>query len=328
MNQIRSQLNTMSSNVKGGYAALPQIGITFDKDGNLQVDSTKLNKALSSNPAGVRGLFATGATSGDSLVSYVRSASSTPAGNYAVNVDQLATQGNVRSVATAGLTIDGTNDQFTVTMNGTTTSVNLTQKTYASTDELAAELQSKLNSSAAFGNAGVGVSVTQQNGFLTLTSNLYGSDSKIVLGGGSAQGTLFGTNAITTDGLDVGGTIGGVTAVGKGQELAAPNGLTVSITGGSTGARGNITFTRGIAVSLDAMLTSALGSKGTLTAATNGLNTSIKDLQDQESKMNDDLAVKKDRYTQQFNTLDGLLTNMQSTMAYMQQQLASLNASK
>ena len=65
-----------------------------------------------------------------------------------------------------------------------------------------------------------------------------------------------------------------------------------------------------------------------VTKYTNGLNTTIKDLQDQESKMNDDLAVKKDRYTQQFNTLDGLLTNMQSTMAYMQQQLASLNASK
>jgi flagellar hook-associated protein 2 len=327
MGQIRSGLNAISSNVKGGFAGLPQIGITFDSSGNLQVDATKLNKALTTNPNGVRGLFATGATTGDSLVSYVRSASTTPAGNYGLNVGQLASQGTVLGGAAAGLTIDSSNDAFTVTVNGTTTTVNLTQQTYSSADALAAELQTKLNSSSAFSEAGVTVSVTQQNGILSLNSSLYGSDSKVVLDGGTAQDTLFGASPTTTDGVDVSGTIGGVSGVGKGRELAAPNGLTVSIMGGSTGERGTITFTRGIAVTLDNLLSKALGTKGTLTAATDGLNRTIKDIQNQESQLNDQLEVKKDRYTQQFNTLDSLLTNMQSTMAYMQQQLASLNSS-
>jgi flagellar hook-associated protein 2 len=327
MGQIRDGLNAMSSSVNGGFAALPQIGITFDRSGDLQVDAAKLQKALASNPAGVRGLFATGASSPDSLISYKTSASSTRAGTYSVNVAQLATKGNVVGSAAANLTIDASNDAFTATVNGVTTTVSLTQQTYASADALAAELQTKLNGSSAFSNGGVTVSVTQSNGVLSLSSNLYGSTSKIALGGGTAQDGLFGSAPTATDGLDVAGAIGGVIATGKGQELAAPNGLTLSIAGGSTGERGNIVFTRGVAVTLDNLLTKALGTKGTLTAATDGLNTTIKDYQAQESKMSDDLEVKKDRYTQQFNTLDGLLTSMQSTMSYLTQQLASLNSS-
>jgi flagellar capping protein FliD len=44
--------------------------------------------------------------------------------------------------------------------------------------------------------------------------------------------------------------------------------------------------------------------------------------------MEKQLEVKEQRYMNQFNTLDGLLTNMQSTMSYLSQQLSALNSNK
>lgn len=326
--QIRNGLSSVVSSVGGSYTGLAQIGITVDRTGQLQVNAAKLQTALQANPVAVRGLFATGGSSKDSLVSYVRSANTTPAGKYNLNVSQLATQANLTGSIPAGLTIDGSNEGFTVSVNGTTTSVSLTQKTYVDAAAMASELQTQLNSSSAFVQGGVTVSVTESSGVLSITSNLYGSASKIALGGGTAQNMLFGTAAATIDGLDVAGTLGTSSAIGNGKELTSSNGLAVSIAGGATGDRGDVIFTRGIAVSLDALLGKALGNKGTLTSATNGLQSDVKDIGAQRVKLTAQLELKEKRYTTQFNTLDGLLTSMQSTMSYLAQQLASLNNNK
>jgi flagellar hook-associated protein 2 len=56
-------------------------------------------------------------------------------------------------------------------------------------------------------------------------------------------------------------------------------------------------------------------------------NAEIKQNAVQRDKITADLAVKKARYTQQFNSLDQLISSMQSTMSYLSQQLSSLNSS-
>lgn len=327
MGQIRDGLSSVMKSAGGSYTALAQIGITVDRTGQLTLNSSKLNTALESNPLGVRGLFATGGHSKDSLINYVRSASSTPAGTYSLNLTQNATQSTAVGSAVANLTIDGTNDALSVTVNGKTASINLTQKTYTDAAALAAEVQTQLNGASGFVSGGVKVSVTESAGVLTLTSNAYGSESKIVLGGGSAQDGLFGVAPVITDGLDVAGTLGGAAAVGKGQELTSSNGLAISVAGGALGDRGDVYFTRGIAVALDSLLSKATGSKGTLSSATEGLQGDVKDIEKQRERLNIQLEAKEKRYLNQFNTLDGLITNMQSTMSYLAQQLSSLNNS-
>jgi len=51
---IRSALNTPQA---GELQTLSKIGVTFEKDGSLKFDATKLTSALASNPAAVKALF-------------------------------------------------------------------------------------------------------------------------------------------------------------------------------------------------------------------------------------------------------------------------------
>jgi flagellar hook-associated protein 2 len=323
--QLRDSLSSVVGGVSGSYHALAQVGVTLGRDGNLSVDSGKLQTALQTNPQAVRSLFATSGYSDDSLVQYTGSTSTTPAGVYDLNVTQLATQGKIVGSAAAALTIDSSNDALTVAVNGVTTSITLNHATYANANALAAELQSKLNGSSPLAAAGILTSITASSGALSITSNRYGSVSKIALAGGNAQSALFGTSPTATDGLDVAGTLGGVTGVADGQKLTHPNGLSIQVSGGSTGARGKVSFGHGIAVQLDTLLGKALGTKGVLSERTDGLNQSVKQIGHDRDQVNAGLVVKQARYQKQFNTLDGLISSMQSTMTYLAQQLNSIS---
>jgi flagellar hook-associated protein 2 len=324
--RIRDALSHVVAGAPGGYTALAQIGITLDRNGALTVDGTKLQKALDKDPLAVQGLFATATKTEDSLVIFVKAGDSTKPGTFAVDVTQLATQGKLAgNTAAANLTIDSTNDTLDLKVNGVTASIKLTQKTYATAAALASEVQSQINGNTALSAASVKVTATESAGVMTITSNNYGSGSKVEYTGGNGIANLFGT-ATSTAGVDVAGKIGPQTAAGNGQQLTSADGLALKITGGSTGARGNVTFMRGIASDLDKLIGNILDAKGgTVPARVNSLQDQVKDIEKQREVINAQLEVKQKRYLDQFNTLDGLLTNMQSTMSYLSQQLASLN---
>ncbi|GAB1394004.1 hypothetical protein MASR1M60_21680 [Rhodocyclaceae bacterium] len=75
----------------------------------------------------------------------------------------------------------------------------------------------------------------------------------------------------------------------------------------------------------DAMLDSKSGS---ITAATDGLNTSIKNLENQRETLSRRLAQIEARYRRQFSSLDTLIASMNQTSSYLSQQLASLPSAK
>ena len=60
--QLRSALTSPQSGSTGDFTMLSNIGVSFQKDGTLTVDASKLDKALSSNMDGVGKLFAGSAT--------------------------------------------------------------------------------------------------------------------------------------------------------------------------------------------------------------------------------------------------------------------------
>jgi len=64
--QIRQALNTPQTGGANDLKVLSEIGISFQKDGTLAIDSTKLNTALTTNLSGVAKLFASanGSTAG------------------------------------------------------------------------------------------------------------------------------------------------------------------------------------------------------------------------------------------------------------------------
>jgi flagellar hook-associated protein 2 len=104
--QIKSVMTkTIASS--GTITSLSQIGVAFQRDGKLALDSTKLTAALSTSFSEIATLFTTSAKATDAQISYTGSTSKTQAGTYAVTVSQLGsslvnTVGTINGVTATG----------------------------------------------------------------------------------------------------------------------------------------------------------------------------------------------------------------------------------
>ncbi len=329
---LRRTLGSALGTPSGSLSTLGQIGVSFQRDGTLTIDSTKLNNAINNNFADLAGLFAATGAASDSLIKFDSSTAATKPGQYAVNVTQVATRGTLAGNAAAGLTItSGVNDQLSLTIDGVDATVTLAAGTYASATALAAEVQTRLNGVSGLSSAGISVAVSQSAGVLTFSSNRYGSASTVALlsGGGSAANDLFGGGSTATAGLDVAGTIDGVSASGTGQYLTAASGssaegLKIQVLGGALGARGTVTATQGYAFQLSQLATGFLASNGSLAARSDGINARIKLNQKQQEALNQRLINIEKRYRAQFTALDTMISRMNQTSNYLTQQLANL----
>ena len=329
-NRVRSMLNTSITGLGGSLTTLSQIGISFQLDGSLALDTSKLQTALSNNSSDIAGLFAAVGSATDSLVSYSGSSAKTSPGNYSLNVSALATQGRTTGSAAIGSStiIANTNDGLTVTVDGISAAVALAAGTYTNA-EIAAQLQSRINGVAAFKTAGISTTVSQSGGVFTITSARYGSASAASITGGNGATNLFGATPTSTAGVDVAGTINGSTAVGAGQNLTGAvgttaEGLKLLINGGTLGARGNISFSQGYAYKMNDLVGKMLGTTGVVSARTDGINRTIKDIDDRRTVLNDRLATIEARYLAQFRALDTLVSKFQNTGNFLTQQLSSL----
>jgi len=330
--QLRGMLGAPIVGTSGALTTLSDVGVSFQKDGTLALNQTKLDSAIASNFSDIAGLFAATGKATDSLVSYTSATSSTKAGNYAVNITQIATLGNTTgnlSVPATGNTI-AASTTMGVTLDGVSASVALTAGTYTNT-QLAAMLQSAINGTSAFSSAGLSVAATiNGSGYMSIVSNKYGlaSNVSITNGTGTAVSSFMGT-ATSTPGVDVAGSIGGATATGSGQTLSAaggdPMGLSVTINSGTTGARGTLNYAQGYAYLLDKWATSSLASGGVLANRTDGIGKSITDIGTQRSALETRLLGIEKRYRAQFSALDVMLTSMNQTSTYLTQQLAQLS---
>lgn len=332
-NQARSILTQKLEFADGGVSSLSDIGVTFQRDGTLAINSSKLDSVLADPTKNVAGLFAIMGVPSDSLVSYAGSSSNTQPGRYGLNITQIATQGTATGSAVLNddatkTTIGNSNNTLTLKLNGVAATITLTAGTYTR-DELVAELQSKINSDASYKALGHKVSVSQSSGVLKLTSTIYGSSSSILVTGGNAASALFGSTTSVT-GVNVAGQIGGIEGTGSGQVLTGAgdaSGLRLLIEGGNTGARGTVGFSKGVAWQLDQTLTQMLGTRGTLASRTEGIDRSVEDIGRQREVLNKRLVDIEKRYRTQFNALDRLVASMQQTSTYLTQQLANLPGS-
>jgi flagellar hook-associated protein 2 len=334
--QIRKLLSSPVPGLGGSLATLSQIGVSFQKDGSLAVDSTKLQSAITSNFSDIAGLLATIGKTTDNMVTYVSSTAASTPGSYPVYISALATQGALTGNVdlNAAPTVIGANTTVSATVDGTSASVALTAGSYTSA-QLAAMVQSAINGTSAFSTLGSKVSASvDSNGYLNIVSSRYGSASNVSLasGTGTSAASLIGvTPPAGIPGVDVAGTINGVAAIGAGQNLSGATGSTVDglkllISGGVAGAaRGTINFSQGYAHQLNNLMAGYLGTSGMISGSTVGINASIKDIAKSRDEMNLRLAATEKRYRAQFTALDVLISNMTTTSTFLTQQLAALN---
>jgi flagellar hook-associated protein 2 len=334
ISSIKSRLNTIFNTplptAGGGLTNLSSIGIAFQKDGTLALDTAKLTTALNDSTKDVSTLFAAVGKSSDSLIRFNNSTTDTKNRIYAVNVTQLATQGRaVGTALTFPLTItSGTNDTLSLKINGITAAVKLTSGTYASATNLAAQIQSNINGTSALSSSKTTVIVSATAGALTIASNLYGSGSTVSTIADTASGSILGTIDYTNGtGLDTNGTIGSVAATGSGQSLIGTGdakGISISVIGGSTGSRGTVNFARGYAYELNNLVGSMLSSNNLIDSRVGGINASITQVGKDRGRVNLHLASIEKSYRTQFTALDGMLSSMNQTSNFLTQQLANL----
>ncbi|WP_019882555.1 MULTISPECIES: flagellar filament capping protein FliD [unclassified Methylophilus] len=223
MVKLKSMLSA-SSPTATTFKTLTDIGVTMGSTGALTLDSTKLQKAITTNVSDVAKLFSPSATSTDPQVTFISSKDDTASGTYAVNITQL-------------------------------------------------------------GGNGV-----------------------------NAIGTINGVTANTT-----GSVLTGVTGNGS-------YGLQLNVTGTATGSRGTVTFSKGLAGELSSLLDGWLDSEGALTTKTDGISSSIKDLNKKADDINAKLPAIEARYRAQYAKLDALLSSLQSTSTNLTSQLAAISA--
>lgn len=306
------------------FTNLTQVGILRQSDGTLGVDTGVLQNALNTNSSDVTALFATIGRPSDPLVSFISAGANTIPGNHILNVTTIATQGKAVGSVVSGTTITaGVNDTLSVTVDGVVTTVTIPAGVYTQSG-LNAAVQSAINGDATLTSLGSTVAVSDTAGVLTVTSNKYGNISGVVVNGGNAAAGLFGA-PVSTAGVDAAGTLDGTPMTGNGQTLTSQDGLAIKVAGGATGPRGSIDFTQGYGFQLSQLAASYLGTKGTITSETNGINSSINAIGDQRNRINTRLVTLEAQYRREFTALEVTISNLQQSSNFLSQQLSALN---
>ena len=335
-NQLRQVLTRVVPGLEdASVRSLADVGITTNfETGSLEFDREEFMAQLKANPDDVTALFAEQGRATDSQVEFVRSGVNTEPGTYDINVTQAATQGTLagNAAATFPVTIDGTNDEFSLLVNGdTSVNLQLTQQTYNSAQDLVDEIQAQLNSNNALNASDGSVQVSLGAGDeLVFSSSTYGSESSVTLSSAESAAT-FGLDAATsTDGLDVAGTIDGRTSEGEGQTLflgensGAASGLQVQILGDQTGSRGSIQFIEGVGERTVDLITNFVGADGAIDTRTESLNRDLERIQENQIRLEERITAYRERLVSQFTAADSLISQLNSTQDFVSQQLAAL----
>jgi flagellar hook-associated protein 2 len=328
--QIRNVLSTTVSQVSSSFQSLAELGITSDKQGLLEVDNRVLDEALSGNADDVASIFTEQGRASDSGITFLSSSSDTQSGFYSVNITQMATQGEITAGTVNSLTIDDSNDTFSVNVDGINSrNITLNQGAFADGAELAAHIQAQINNDATLKAVGSSVTVaydTLNNNF-KITSQKFGDDSSvnIISVDTNTASTLGLEVASGTQGVDVAGTINGQSAEGSGQTLTSisgtSRGMVLAITSGAAGSRGSISLTKGITETLDNLLTSFLADDGFISTREEGFNDELEKITELRQKLDDRVSSLEARLVQQFSAMDALISQLNATSSYLTQQL-------
>lgn len=341
LNGITSQvLGVIAQTLGQGGITAAQAGITLNKNGTISFNAQTFAQLYDQNPSAVTSLFAQSGTFNPSSsayagdVSLVYAGDGTQSGSYQVVVSQSATQATDTGSVLASGTI--TNAETLTVAQGSQSA-----QYAASAGESLSAIAQGLN--AAFAQAGMGMQasvVSSSSGSqLVLTASAYGTQGDFTVtttATGSGQ-TGLAASANTPEsftGLNVAGTINGVTAVGNGQILAAPAtdptlaglSLQVSVSGITTATTiGAFVYSPGVSGQLALIANGATAPvTGSLQARISGIQQQISMLQQQFNGYTPMIQNEQKMLEQEYSKMESQLGSLQSVGSELAGQIAQL----
>ncbi|MCM1129987.1 MAG: flagellar filament capping protein FliD [Alistipes senegalensis] len=331
---LKGMLSQSIAGGEQGYRMLADVGITPNKEGLLEIDSSKLDEALEKNFDAFTAMFAEGGLSTNSSITFEGAEDYAKTGSFDVEVTQVATQGSYSFKLTGdskGLDLTGKDAAartMQVTVDGVTKSITLSEKNYANYKEFASEIQSRINTAFKDTDARVSAEWDEEKSKFVITSSSWGSSSAVKI---SETGGIFDEDSKEpVAGKDVEGTINGVAAIGKGQTLTGASGsdaygIKLKVTGDESNIRGTVSFTQGFAYQFTQLAKSLQGENSAIQSRIDGVNKSIAQVEKEYSNYEERIAKTEEMYRKKFTNLDVLLAQLQSTSTYLTTQLASLS---
>ena len=350
--------NTIRTNILKSITGLPQemrmlsqAGIKFNSSGELTFNESTFNDQIEKNFTNLMNLFKSSGTSNNSRIEFVSSTDMTKisTAGYDVDITKAATQGSFAGVsitnpADTPLTLDSTNNTIRLTLNNITShDIRLDERTYISGEELAQEVEDKINGDSNLTGIGVKVEWVDEGstGHLVIRSNTYGNTSTVTVDAvpsNSAHNLLGLTGGTSETGQNVEGTINGEKATGTGQYLIGDNsnentaGLKLLITLTpeelTAGSEGSVRFIKGMADVLNDKLTTYTDTyNGAIKTKKDSIEASINTYSDKITFMEEQIERKRESLYEQFTAMENALSELQSQQQYLTAMIKSLNSS-
>lgn len=331
--QIKTAMSGTIDALDSGFNALAFAGVSFDREGVLQINESTFSAALNNNLDSVASLFSKGGSSDSSVVNFVNASERTQTGNYQIDITQEATRAQWTFVAQAGGTFDITLDGLSsVTLNAPTDTSDL--------EAYAVELVSTINNSSEISGAGASVSAyVNASNEIVLQSDRFGSGSSLDLSIANSGDPTLAT------GKNVDGTI--TTESGGSVSLAvyadSEDGRKISISDfavaddGDTSMRGlsfevlsnpgatvNFSFAQGFASRLEETINGFFESDaGLISQRFESLNQKNDDYEEKSKKIDARYEMLEMKYRLQFSMLQSIMSNAEATRSQLSAQFSN-----
>lgn len=325
-NRLRSALTDAVPGV-GSFNALTNIGVRTKLDGTLEIIEKEFSAAMQNQYGKVADLFAqtTRSSSGSLAVSVGSYAGKTVPGTYEAVVTTAPSKGKVVA-DTAFSSFDTASTpagdfSFSVNVDGVSSDTLTLQGNFTSVDELKTALQGLINNDSAIKEANIAIDVqVGSGGVIELVSREFGSDSKVRItsaGADFASATGLSPSSVTSNGVDVAGTINGVAAFGAGNVLLPKldtdaYGLNLQVDEGATGTF-SFTFSRGLGGELSQLLDSFMANDGTIKNREESINRQLKGIGNDQENLDRKMEAFQTRLTAQYLAMERIIASFKTT---------------
>lgn len=227
------------------------------------------------------------------------------------------------------------------------TTINIAQQRYT-LDELASVMTNNINANTDVSTKGNSVTVSATGGVLSIGSNRFGGFSSIDVTNVSAGFANAGFSAnLAGTGQSVDGTlttasgtinIGAYADSSDGRRInisdfaviggndAEVRGLSFEVLGGTTGARGDLSFSRGFASRLEETVNSYFNADtGLIARRTDALDTKIENYKERNTALDERFNKLEMKYRLQFSMLQSIMSNAEATRSQLTAQFSNNN---